>query len=75
MIFSLIPRVSVLLAAVYSGGSESRNTATGPVGLVRGIVARPEPDQGCPITFDESRSGGIAMSRCHVIGRWFSVTH
>lgn len=37
--------VSVLLAAVYSGGSGSRNTATGPVGLMRGITTRPEPDQ------------------------------
>ena len=70
-----VPPVCGLRAAVYSGGSGSRSTANGPVGLVRGIVARPEPDQGCPITFDESRSGDTAMSRCHVIGRWFSVTH
>ena len=38
--------VSELLAAVYSGGSGSSNTVTGPLGLARGIVAHPEPDQG-----------------------------
>lgn len=37
--------VSERLAAVYSGGSGSSNTVAGPLGLVHGIVAHPEPDQ------------------------------
>lgn len=40
-----VPPVCVLRAAVYSGGSGSRSTATAPVGLVRGIATLPEPDQ------------------------------
>jgi len=43
--------VSELSVAVYSGGSGSTDTVTVPVGLVRGIVAHPEPDQGEPDCF------------------------
>lgn len=38
--------MSEFSVAVYSGGSGSTNTVTVPVGLGRGIVAYPEPDQG-----------------------------